>query len=109
MLAVRPNGGIETFDLAEGQTLVFDSGHVLAFTASMRPSVGPLGSVTTAALSGEDLVAQMHGPGRVWVQTRSVVELGKWLMPEKPRRTAGSPPHAQPVSAFRPQDAPSAP
>lgn len=76
-------GGIETFDIAEGQSFIFDSGHVVAFSASMRVSVGPLGGVATAALSGEGIVAQIEGPGRVWIQTRSVVELGKWLAPNK--------------------------
>lgn len=76
-------GGIETFDLDSGQSLIFDSGHVLAFTDGMKVNVGPLGGVATAALSGEGIVAQIEGPGRVWVQTRSVIEAGKWLMPNK--------------------------
>lgn len=76
-------GGIEPFDLQDGQTLIFDSGHVVAFTEGMKVRVGPLAGLVTSALSGEGLVAEITGPGRVWTQTRSVIEAGAWLMPDK--------------------------
>lgn len=79
-------GGIEPFDLADGQTLVFDSGHVVAFTEGMKVRVGPLAGLVTSALSGEGLVAEITGPGRVWTQTRSVIDAHSWLFPKK---TAG--------------------
>lgn len=79
-------GGIEEFELEQGQELIFDTGHVVAFTEGMKMTVGPLRDVATAELSGEGLVAKVSGPGRVWVQTRSVVEAGKWLLPDKTPR-----------------------
>lgn len=79
-------GGLETFDLTAGQSMVFDSGHVVAYTASMPVEVGPLSSLLTSALSREGLVARISGPGRVWVQTRSVIDLHHWLQPDKSPR-----------------------
>lgn len=76
-------GGIETFDLADGQTLVFDSGHVVAYTDRMHVRVGPLAGLVTSALSGEGLVAEVTGPGRVWTQTRSIIDAGELLFPKK--------------------------
>lgn len=95
MIRIRGNGhavlaaygGIEHFDLQAGERLVFDSGHVVAFTAGMHVQVGPLSSLFTSALSKEGLVAQIEGPGRVWTQTRSVIDLGQWLFPNKQPRT----------------------
>lgn len=76
-------GGIEAFDLGAGETLIFDSGHVVAYSEGMAVRVGPLSSLLTASLSGEGLVAEVTGPGRVWTQTRSIVDVGHWLFPSK--------------------------
>lgn len=79
-------GGIEAFDIQDGESLVFDSGHIVAFTEGMPVRVGPLTNVLTSALSGEGLVAEISGPGRVWTQTRAVIEAGAWLLPDKRAR-----------------------
>jgi uncharacterized protein (TIGR00266 family) len=76
-------GGIEAFDLGPDDTMILDTGHVVAYTAGMHVEVGPLTSIITSALSGEGLVARIHGPGRVWSQTRSIIDLGRWLFPKK--------------------------
>jgi uncharacterized protein (TIGR00266 family) len=79
-------GGIEPIPLEDGQVVVVDTGHIVAFSDSMEYQIGPLGGVATAALSGEGLVAKFTGPGTVLIQTRSEAQLRNWLEPKPPRR-----------------------
>lgn len=76
-------GGMQRFDLGAGESIVVDTGHLVAYSERMRVSVGPLSGLVTAKLSGEGLVAQIEGPGTVLVQTRAEQSLHSWLMPEK--------------------------
>lgn len=76
-------GGMEHFELGEGQTIVVDTGHLVAYSEGMRVRVGPLSGVVTAALSGEGLVAEITGPGHIYAQTRAEQSLTGWLMPSR--------------------------
>ena len=80
-------GGIQMFELAEGQGMVVDTGHLIGWDMSVQLRVGVNGGAATAALSGEGLVARLSGPGRVWCQTRSMDVLQEWIqghiIPEK--------------------------
>jgi uncharacterized protein (TIGR00266 family) len=80
---VSSYGAIETFTLGDGEQLVVDTGHLVGFTESMGFEVGPLGSLQTAALSGEGLVARFTGPGEVLIQSRAEQELRSWLLPDR--------------------------
>jgi uncharacterized protein (TIGR00266 family) len=72
-------GGMQPFELAAGQEMIVDTGHLIAWDESVEMRIGMLGSATTASLSGEGLVARLKGPGRVWCQTRSVAGLEELL------------------------------
>lgn len=82
-LLVAAYGGLERFDLNNGEQLVVDSGHLAAWTASMRMTVGPLSGVVSSVLTGEGIVAQFTGPGTVFVQTRSEQQMRSWLLPDR--------------------------
>lgn len=83
-------GAIESIEVQAGEQLVVDTGHVVAFTETMKFEIGPLGSVATAALSGEGIVARFTGPGLVYIQTRAERDLRNWILPDRdhnaPRR-----------------------
>lgn len=76
-------GGLERFDLNAGETLVVDSGHIAAWSASLRFRVGPLKGFVSSALTGEGVVAEFTGPGTVLVQTRAEQQLRSWLLPDR--------------------------
>lgn len=76
-------GGLEQFKLADGEQMIVDSGHFVCATDTVELAVGPLGSLASSALSGEFLVAQMTGPGNVWIQTRAEQSLKNWIFPER--------------------------
>jgi uncharacterized protein (TIGR00266 family) len=79
-------GGLQSFTLTPGQEMVVDTGHLVGWDETVKMRVGMLGSVTTASLSGEGLVARLTGPGRVWCQTRSVQAMREWVADGKPVR-----------------------
>jgi len=79
-------GGIQ--ELACDGNLVIDTGHLVAWDASLEYSVGKSGSGWIASfLSGEGLVCHFRGQGRIWIQTRNPSEygqaVGRMLPPKK--------------------------
>lgn len=75
-------GGIQRFDLGP-ESLIVDTGHLVGFTAGMGMRIGPLAGVVTSAVTGEGLVAELTGPGAVYIQTRSEQTLRSWLFPDR--------------------------
>lgn len=76
-------GGFQRFDLGDGEQMVVDSGHLVAFGANIEYHVGPLGGLRVAAMSGEGLVAKLVGPGPVYIQTRAEQGLVNWMNPKR--------------------------
>lgn len=82
-VVISSYGAIEQLQLGDDEQLIVDSGHLVAFSAGVRFEVGPLGSIATAALTGEGLVARFTGPGTVIIQTRAEQQLRDWLLPDR--------------------------
>lgn len=78
-------GAMEEYDVAAGEQLVLDSGHLVAYEESLTLTTR---TVTKGLMqtfkSGEGLVFEFTGPGRVWAQTRNSGELIAWLTSELP-------------------------
>jgi len=75
-------GSVIEKTLAPGETWVVDTGHMVAFESSVTYQIrtaarGLFSSVAT----GEGLVAEYQGPGRLWVQTRNLRSLAGLLSP----------------------------
>ena len=62
-VALCTYGGIEHLELAAGETVVVDSGHMVAWSAGMRMKIGPLGGPLRSVLTGEYLVGEFRAPG----------------------------------------------
>uniref|UniRef100_A0A7J2TIJ0 TIGR00266 family protein n=1 Tax=Archaeoglobus fulgidus TaxID=2234 RepID=A0A7J2TIJ0_ARCFL len=77
-------GGIEVIDV-DGK-LAVDTGHIVAFDDSLKFSVKPVGGLKATLLSGEGLIAEFSGNGKVWIQTRSISEYIGWLSSLLPSR-----------------------
>lgn len=76
-LLLASYGGIDTIDV-DG-TFIVDTGHIVAFEDSLNYTVTKFGGWKNFFLSGEGLVLKFSGTGRVWIQSRNVPSLGKWL------------------------------
>ena len=81
-------GAIFTRDLAPGERYVVDSGHMLAFeqTVEYRLKTVSKGLFSTFA-SGEGLVAEFRGPGRIWIQSRNLSGFASLLAKLLPNRS----------------------
>ena len=87
-LLVSSYGAIHAMSLAAGQTYTVDTGHLVAFTESMGFKVRPIGGIKSTIFSGEGLVVDLTGPGRLLLQTRSTGAFLSWLIPKLPKQSS---------------------
>ena len=78
-------GAIHELDLAAGQRYTVDTGHLVAFSENMGFSVRSVGGIKSTLFSGEGLVVDLTGPGKVLLQTRSTDAFLSWLLPKLPK------------------------
>jgi len=81
LLFLASYGAIHPIDLLPNQAYTVDTGHLVAFTEGMGFNVHPIGGVRSTLFSGEGLVVDLTGPGRVYMQTRSEDAFLSWLIP----------------------------
>jgi uncharacterized protein (TIGR00266 family) len=83
-LLVSAYGAIRSHELAAGEVITLDTGHVVAFDDTVQFTVRKAGSWKSTILGGEGLVTDFTGPGRVWLQTRSSSDLVGWIVSKLP-------------------------
>ena len=84
-------GAIDTIGLAEGETVTIDTGHVVAFGATVTSRVRKVaGGVVQTLKSGEGLVFDFTGPGWVMTQSRNPTALEAWIKALMPGQTGGA-------------------
>lgn len=69
-------GGIFSEEVRE--ELVVDTGHLVAYEPSIALKVGLAAGLFSSFFSGEGLVTRVRGPGRIYLQTRSIDGLAAW-------------------------------
>lgn len=69
-------GGIFAREI-EGDYIV-DTGHLVAYEPTVSLHAQLAGGLFSSFFSGEGLVTRVHGPGRVYLQTRSMSGLASW-------------------------------
>ena len=83
-------GAIHALELAPGQQYVVDTGHVVAFDGTIDYKVRGSGGLKELFLSGEGLVCDFTGPGRLYLQTRSWQSFLSFLVSKMPKNSGGS-------------------
>lgn len=68
---------------ANGYTV--DTGHILAFTGGVDYKVTKVGGLKSLLASGEGLVANFSGQGKVWLMTRNAASLAAFIFPYRPK------------------------
>jgi uncharacterized protein (TIGR00266 family) len=81
-LFLNSYGAVYTKELRSGESYVVDCGHIVAFESTVRYQLktAAKGLFSTLA-SGEGLVAEYSGPGKLWIQTRNIKALAGILSP----------------------------
>ena len=87
-LLVACYGAIEARDLAPGERFTVDTGHMVGWSESVQYTVRKVGNWKSTMLSGEGLVVDLTGPGRIYLQSRSPEAFLAWLIPRLPQRTS---------------------
>ena len=73
-------GAVERMTLAEGQSVVVDSGHLVAFSEGTRYTTRKAtGGLMQTLKSGEGFVLDFVGPGELYIQSRNPAEYISWL------------------------------
>ena len=83
-VVISSYGAIHAIDLQPGQTFTVDTGHMVAWTEGVQYAVRKVGNWKSTFFSGEGLVCDLTGPGRIYLQTRSQDAFLGWLIPKLP-------------------------
>ncbi len=83
---VSSYGAIYERDLGAGEKYIVDTSHLVAFDGTIDVQVRTVGGLKSTLLSGEGLVVQVTGPGKLWMQTRSPSALINWIIPHIPKK-----------------------
>ena len=79
-LLVSAYGAIETWELAAGQRVTLDTGHMVAYEESVGMEIRKAtGGLVQTFKSGEGLVFDFTGPGKLLVQSRNPHEFLGWI------------------------------
>lgn len=82
-------GEIKEYNLAAGQRLKVDPGHIAAFDPSINYEITSVKGIKNIIFSGEGLfLASLTGPGRVWLQTMPISNLAQAIMKYIPTKSS---------------------
>ncbi len=84
---VHAGGTVMKRDLRPGETLLIDTGCVVAFTRDVNFEIQYVGKIKTALFGGEGLFfAKVTGPGTVWLQSLPFSRLASRVFAAAPQR-----------------------
>lgn len=69
-------GGIFSREISE--EYVVDTGHLVAYEPTIKMKLGLSGGIFSSMFGGEGLVTKVRGPGRIYMQSRSMGGLVAW-------------------------------
>jgi uncharacterized protein (TIGR00266 family) len=78
-------GAIHAVDVTN--TYIVDTSHIVAFEDTLTFNVRKVGGLKSLFFSGEGLVCEFSGTGRLWVQTRNASSLASFLHPFRPAKS----------------------
>jgi len=76
---VNSYGAMEEVEVPAGERIIVDNFHFVAMPAGTRYRITKVGGLKTFIFGGEGLVAEIHGPARVLVQTRMLPGFARLL------------------------------
>jgi len=82
-------GEVKEYNLAAGQRLKVDPGHIAAFDPTVNYEITSVKGLKNIMFSGEGLfLASLTGPGRVWLQTMPLSNLAQALLKYIPTKSS---------------------
>lgn len=79
---IEIDGYVCEYTLAQGQSMIVDTGYLAALDASCSIDIKTVGGVKNALLGGEGLFnTVVTGPGRIWLQTMPISNVAQIIAP----------------------------
>lgn len=80
------DGSVQEITLAPGEVLHVDTSNIAAYEPSVKYSAKMVKGVRNVLFGGEGLfLSTLTGPGRVWLQTMTIAELARKIIPYIPK------------------------
>jgi uncharacterized protein (TIGR00266 family) len=89
-LIVSSYGAIHPLELEAGRKYVVDTGHLVTFEEHIGFKIKKVAGWKSTLFSGEGLVVELTGPGKLNLQSRSQDSFLSWLIPRLPKQTSSS-------------------
>jgi len=86
-LIISSFGAIHPMELNAGEKFVVDTGHLVTFEEQVLYDIKKVAGWKSTLFSGEGLVAELTGPGKINLQSRSQDSFLSWLIPHIPKQT----------------------
>ena len=77
------------YDLEAGQSLLIHPGHLAMYRAEMTLEFATVKGVKNKFFGDSLMMAEIHGPGHVWLQSLTMAKLAEALEPYLPDRSTG--------------------
>lgn len=87
---VQLAGEITEYTLAAGQSLLIHPGHLAMFDASMDLQFASIKGIRNKFFGDSLFLAEIHGPGRIWLQSMTPAKLAAAIEPYLPDRSGSS-------------------
>ncbi|WP_136057144.1 TIGR00266 family protein [Microbacterium sp. K24] len=87
---VQLAGEITEYTLAAGQSLLIHPGHLAMFDASMDLQFTSIKGIKNKFFGDSLFLAEIHGPGRIWLQSMTPAKLAAAIEPYLPDRAGSS-------------------
>ena len=84
---VQLSGEIVEYDLAAGQSMLIHPGHLALYRAEMTLEFASIKGVKNKLFGDSLMLAQIHGPGHVWLQSMTPAKLAQAIEPYLPDKT----------------------
>ena len=87
---VQLAGEIVEYELAAGQSLLIHPGHLALYRANMQLEFASIKGVKNKFFGDSLFLAELHGPGHVWLQSMTPAKLAAAIEPYLPDKSSSS-------------------
>lgn len=87
---VQLAGEIVEYDIQPGQSMLIHPGHLALFRAEMKLEFASIRGVKNKLFGDSLLLAEIHGPGHLWLQSMTPAKLAAAIEPYLPDRSSST-------------------
>lgn len=87
---VALSGEVVEYDLQPGQSLLIHPAHLALYLGTMQLEFASVKGVKNKLFGDSLMMAEVHGPGHVWLQSMTMARLAEALEPYLPDKSSGN-------------------